>query len=67
MRCSPSRRAPDVEPYQDRQVAIIRRPDVTAWLDHLEPEAALLAAQPKGTFWLEQIEGPPVKQGALGW
>lgn len=58
---------PDVEPYQDRQVAIIRRTDVTAWLDHLEPEASLLAPPPKGTFWLEQIEGPPVKQGAFGW
>jgi hypothetical protein len=40
---------------------------VTAWLDHLEPEAKLLTPQPKRTFWLEQIEGPPVKQGAFGW
>ena len=57
----------EIEPYQDRQVAVIRREDRMNWLDHMEPEAKLLAPLPKRSFWLEQVEGPPVLQEALGW
>lgn len=49
---------PDIAPYQDRQVAVIRRADRWNWLDHLKPQDDLLSPHPKGTFGIEQIEGP---------
>jgi putative SOS response-associated peptidase YedK len=49
---------PDIAPSQARQVAVIRREARMAWLDSLEPQAKLLAPLPKGSFSLEQIEGP---------
>lgn len=52
---------PDIEPYQERQGAVIRRADRINWLDHLEPQENLLKPLPKGTFYLEQIEGPKVQ------
>lgn len=52
---------PDVDPYQDRHVAVIRRDDRMKWLDHQVPESELLHPFPKGSFWLEQIDGPPVR------
>lgn len=58
---------PDIAPYQDRQVAAIRREDRMNWLDHMEPEAKLLAPLPKGSFWLEQVEGPKVEQAVFSW
>jgi putative SOS response-associated peptidase YedK len=54
----------DVAPRHDRQVAVIRREARWAWLDHLKPQAELLAPHPKGTFALEQMEGPV---GLFGW
>ena len=56
---------PDIAPFHDRQVAVIRREQAAAWLDHFEPEAKLLAPLPKGSFRLEQVEGPPAAQAAL--
>jgi putative SOS response-associated peptidase YedK len=58
---------PDVELYQDRQVAVIRREDRMNWVDHRKAEAKLLAPPPKGSFWLEQVEGPKAEQAVLGW
>jgi len=49
---------PDIEPYQDRQGAVIRRDDRVNWLDHLEPQEKLLKPLPSGSFYLEQVEGP---------
>jgi putative SOS response-associated peptidase YedK len=58
---------PDVAPYQDRQAAVISREDRMNWLDQLEPQAKLLSPLPKGTFWLEQVEGPKVEQAIFAW
>lgn len=58
---------PDIAPCQDRQVAVIRMREAKAWLDHLKPEAELLAPMPKGAFCLTQVEGPKAEQGAFRW
>lgn len=49
---------PDIAPYHDRQVAVILREHRFGWLDHLEPEHALLRPLPQGSFSLAQVEGP---------
>lgn len=58
---------PDIAPFQDRQVAVIRMKDAKAWLEHVVPEGELLAPQPRGTFCLTQVEGPQAEQGAFRW
>lgn len=62
---------PDLALHQERQVAIIRRERRMAWLDYRETEADLIAPSPRGTFRLEQIEGPATDpfaaKGSAGW
>lgn len=58
---------PDIEPCQERQVAVIRREDRMAWLDPLKFEQELLTPLPRGSFSLEQIEGPQETPSAFGW
>jgi len=50
----------DIAPVYHRQNAVILTKDRVAWLDHLEPQDALLRPLPSMTFTLEQIEGPPL-------
>lgn len=41
---------PDIAPFHDRQMAVLRREERMAWLDLARPEAALLRLMPAGTF-----------------
>ena len=56
---------PDVLPYKERQNCVIPRKGRRAWLDHAVPQDELLKPLPKGTFRVEQIEGPV--QQAFDW
>jgi putative SOS response-associated peptidase YedK len=47
---------PDVAPYHDRQMAVIPRAEVMAWLDLSRPEAELLRPLPAGSFRAERDE-----------
>jgi putative SOS response-associated peptidase YedK len=49
----------DVAPYHDRQMAVIKRANRLAWLDHEIAESLLLAPLPGRSFMVEQVEGPP--------
>lgn len=46
---------PDVAPYHDRQVAVLRRQDWTAWLDPRHSAKNILRALPKGALMVEQV------------
>jgi putative SOS response-associated peptidase YedK len=46
---------PDVEPYHDRQVAVLRPEDWAAWLYLTEPEAELLRPLPRGPLEIETV------------
>jgi putative SOS response-associated peptidase YedK len=45
---------PDVVPYHDRQMAVIPRAELMAWLDLTRPEAELLRPHPAGSFGAER-------------
>jgi len=45
---------PDVAPYNDRQMAVIRREERMAWLDLTAPEEELLRPLPAGSFRVQQ-------------
>lgn len=47
--------SPDLAPYNDRQMAVIRREDRYAWLDLTRPEAELLRSLPPGSFKAERV------------
>lgn len=46
---------PDVAPYHDRQIAVLRPTDWGAWLDLSRPEAEVLRAMPAGSLDVEQV------------
>jgi putative SOS response-associated peptidase YedK len=48
---------PDVAPYHDRQVAVLRREDWAAWLDLTRPEAKLLRPLEAGSLVVHRQEG----------
>jgi putative SOS response-associated peptidase YedK len=58
---------PDVRPYKERQNAVILRKDRRAWLDHELPQHELLKPLPKGTFGVEQVDGPPLEEPLFDW
>ena len=41
---------PDIAPYHDRQVVVLQREDLGAWLDLTRPEAELLTPLPTGSL-----------------
>ena len=41
---------PDMTPYHDRQICVLRPEDGTAWLTLFRPERELLHSPPQGTF-----------------
>ena len=45
---------PDVAPYKDRQMAVIRREHRNAWLDLTMPEEELLRPLPAGSFRVQR-------------
>jgi putative SOS response-associated peptidase YedK len=45
----------DVEPYHDRQVAVLRPEDWAAWLYLTKPEAELLRPLPEGSLDVETV------------
>jgi putative SOS response-associated peptidase YedK len=47
----------DVRPYHDRQVAVLRPEDWTAWLYLTKPEAELLRPLPAGSLDVETVRG----------
>jgi putative SOS response-associated peptidase YedK len=49
---------PDVAPYHDRQLVVLRRDQWAAWLDGTLPEAELLKPSPAGTLRVEQASRP---------
>jgi len=46
---------PDVEPYHNRQIVILRRADWPAWLYATKPEAELLQPLPAGSLTAETV------------
>jgi putative SOS response-associated peptidase YedK len=50
---------PDVEPYKDRHMAVVRQEDWLAWLRSERPAADLLRPFPEGSF---QVTGPTARQ-----
>lgn len=49
---------PDVAPYHDRQVAVLRPADWSAWLFLTRPEAELLRPLPAGGLAVETVRPP---------
>jgi putative SOS response-associated peptidase YedK len=54
----------DVAPYQDRQMALLRRRQRMDWLDFSRPEHELFQPLPIGAF---QIERAITRQAQTGW
>jgi putative SOS response-associated peptidase YedK len=46
---------PDVAPYHDRQVAVLRPTDWAAWINLTVPEAELLRPLPSGSLAVETV------------
>ena len=46
---------PDVEPYHDRQVVVLRPEDWAAWLFLTKPEEELLKPLPAGSLEVETV------------
>jgi len=46
---------PDIAPYHDRQVCVLRPEDWAAWLFLTRPEADLLRPQPAGSLVVETV------------
>lgn len=49
--CAPG---PDIAPYHDRQVLVLRREDWAAWIDGSAPAHEVLKPSPAGTFEVRQ-------------
>jgi putative SOS response-associated peptidase YedK len=45
----------DVAPYHDRQMAVLRRDQRLAWIDHAVPEEVLLRPQPANSFHVMRL------------
>jgi putative SOS response-associated peptidase YedK len=58
---------PDVAPFHDRQMAVIRRSDRLSWLDSERPEGEVLTPLPAGSFRVEQVDGPPPGPPLFAW
>ncbi|WP_192357316.1 SOS response-associated peptidase family protein [Mesorhizobium mediterraneum] len=56
---------PDVAPYQERQMVVLRREQRTQWLDLSHPEPELLRPLPAGTFRIERLSATEPAQGVL--
>jgi putative SOS response-associated peptidase YedK len=58
---------PDIAPFHDRQIVILRPEDWAAWIDLSKPEAELLRPLPEGSLMAETIkrENPIDAQGEL--
>lgn len=52
---------PDIEPFQDRHMAVVRRSDWKAWLSGAASEAEVLRPFPVGSF---RVSGPPKRAPA---
>lgn len=61
--CAPG---PDMAPYHDRQVVVLRPRDGAAWLDLTRPEADLLRPTPSGGLVHEAVETAPTQAQAPG-
>ena len=48
---------PDVAPYHDRQIVVLKPSQWADWMTHAENEAALLRALPAGSLTVEQVGG----------
>jgi putative SOS response-associated peptidase YedK len=46
---------PDIEPYHDRQIAVLGRKDWARWLDPAVPSRELLQPLPAGSLAVEQV------------
>jgi putative SOS response-associated peptidase YedK len=46
---------PDIAPYHDRQVVVIRPPDYARWLDGSAPASDLCRPLPAGSFGVERV------------
>ena len=49
---------PDIAPYHDRQVVVLRPEDWAAWLFLTRPESELLKPLPAGSLSVETVRGP---------
>jgi putative SOS response-associated peptidase YedK len=56
---------PDVAPYHDRQMAVLRREQRLDWLDSLVAEDALLRPLPRGSFRVRELKLRESRQRAL--
>lgn len=56
---------PDVKPYHNRQIAVLRPEDWTHWLHLSKPEGALLRPLPAGALIAETVRPPSDKPGPL--
>ncbi len=52
---------PDIEPFQDRHIAIVRRADWKRWLSNEASEEEILRPFPAGSF---RVSGPPKRTAA---
>ena len=55
---------PDIAPYHDRQVVVLRPEDWMAWLFLTRPESELLRPLPAGSLDVEMVRGPSDAAGA---
>jgi putative SOS response-associated peptidase YedK len=46
---------PDIAPYHDRQIALLRRDQAMDWLDLVRPEAELLRPSLAGSLSVEKV------------
>lgn len=58
---------PDVAPYHDRQMAVIRRPDRRRWLTPDDDCEDLLRPLPARSFAVEAASGPKAGQPLFAW
>lgn len=56
---------PDVAPYQERQMVVLRRERRMQWLDLSRPEPELLRPLPAGSFRVERLSAAEPAQGML--
>lgn len=52
---------PDIEPFQERHMAVVKKADWKAWLSGEAAEAQILRPFPIGSF---RVSGPPAKKAA---
>jgi putative SOS response-associated peptidase YedK len=58
---------PDIAPYHDRQMAVLRRAERMAWLDLTVPEAELLRPLRAGSFRVAREAGDGIGQPLMQW